>query len=105
MPAALHATGPRKPTSLGIGEKSPSKSRPCASGGGADSATSTGRSVLLTCASGRDENCGGKGTSHPSSPRVIPRSALPAEPYGSPLGGVHDTPRQGPADSQLSTLA
>jgi len=39
--------------SLGIGEKSPSKSRPCASVLGAGSATSTGRSVLLTCASGR----------------------------------------------------
>src|SRR3954447_11563721 len=105
MPAALQATGPRKPRSLGIGEKSPSKSSPWASEAGSEPATSTGRSMLLTCASGRDENCGGKGTSHPSSPRVIPRSALPAERYGSPLGVVNDTPRQGPADCQLSTLA
>src|SRR3954454_13641995 len=90
--------------SVGNGEKSPSKSSPCASVGSTppDSAGLADASVLLTCClrilpsdSGESSCCDGKrGTL--SSLRVIPRSALHLKPTTRGLGGSN-TARPSPA--------
>src|SRR4249920_2971126 len=98
MPAALQATGPRKPRSIGSGEKSPSNSSPCASadsvsgesGGLADA------SVLLTCASDFRIELLRRGRENPSlsSLRVIPRSALHRRTYVHRSRRVNDHGRR-----------
>src|ERR671913_2045831 len=103
IPAALQATGPRKPTSVGIGEKSPSNSRPWASSGSTGvGSVAAGTSVLLTSASetrhpdGRDgpaESCAG----------VIPSSALHSERYDGLGEVVNDTPIRPEDDHSPST--
>src|SRR5919107_3506813 len=93
MPAALQATGPRKPRSVGSGEKSPSNSRPWAASGSTGVGSGVaGTSVLLTSASefrrppfdrdGPARSCAG----------VIPSSALPSERYDGLSAVVNDTP-------------
>src|SRR5215211_3782420 len=93
MPAALQATGPRKPRSLGNGEKSPSNSSPCASAASVsvESAGLAVASVLFTIASDftiellRWE----EGTQR-SSLRVIPRTTLHSERYDGRSTGSND---------------
>src|SRR6478672_10919858 len=91
MPAALQATGPRKPRSVGSGEKSPSNSRPWASADSvaAESAGSADASVLLTCCL-RFQSRTGEERAAQSSLRVIPRSALLYERYDAGTNRVND---------------
>src|SRR5512133_2763832 len=105
MPAALHATGPRKPRSSGRGEKSPSKSSSCTSADSRseESAGVAGASVLLTCASRIGLLRWGRET-QVSSLRVIPRSALHSERYDDRSPPVNDHAPESPEQAQIPAL-
>src|SRR6476659_2866738 len=91
MPAALQATGPRKPRSVGSGEKSPSNSSPWASADSvaAESAGSADAPVLLTCCL-RFQSRTGEERAAQNSLCVIPRSALLYERYDQGTNRVND---------------
>ena len=93
MPAALQATGPRKPTSLGSGEKSPSNRRSCAASLPAPLGRRIGSSLLLTDTSGSSPHVvmRMRGTL-PEFPRRNSSAVLPAERYDWAVGQVNDTP-------------
>src|SRR5215210_5440955 len=105
MPAALQATGPRKPRSIGNGEKSPSNSRPCAAAGSTeDPDDDAGTSVLLTSASGSAHQP--RPAARPparSCAGVIPPSALLSARYDAACGPVNDTPIARRADLSPSS--
>ena len=92
MPAALQATGPRKPRSVGSGEKSPSNSSPWAS---ADSVAAESGWICRCVGAAHvlppiSESNSGKKELRRSSLRVIPRSALPYERYDEGTNRVND---------------